>query len=106
MQIRKKHTFSNILQEVKTYFFYPVSVILRSIPIEFQTLKLPTVQNVFAPPSLSKNTHVYIREDKGNMQIWELCGSTDCSFAVLIQTWSREQQEQLKIPLGIFDKRF
>jgi hypothetical protein len=34
MQMRKNCTFSNILQKVKSYFFLPISINLRVIPIE------------------------------------------------------------------------
>ena len=43
MQMRKKCTFSNILQKVKSYFFAnTVSIFLRVIPIKFETLKPPS----------------------------------------------------------------
>jgi hypothetical protein len=38
----KNCTFSNILQKVKVIFL-PVSIILRVIPIKFETLKPPTI---------------------------------------------------------------
>jgi hypothetical protein len=41
----KNCTFSNILQKVKSYFF-PISIILRVIPIKFETLKSPTAHTV------------------------------------------------------------
>ncbi len=42
MQSEKNYTFSNILQKVKSYFFQ-ISIILRLIPIKFETLKPPNV---------------------------------------------------------------
>jgi hypothetical protein len=47
----KNCTFSNILQKVKSYFL-PISIILRVIPIKFETLKPPTVKplkNFYVP---------------------------------------------------------
>ncbi len=38
----KNCTFSNILQKVKSHFL-PISIILRVIPIKFETLKPPSV---------------------------------------------------------------
>jgi hypothetical protein len=42
MQMRKNYTFSNILQKEKSYFFH-ISIILRLIPIKFETLKPPNM---------------------------------------------------------------
>ena len=39
----KNCTFSIILQKVKSYFL-PISIILRLIPIKFETLKPPSIQ--------------------------------------------------------------
>ncbi len=83
----KNSTFSTILQKVKSYFL-PISIILRVIPIKFETLKPPRAHPL-AREEVGESQFQRGDIHCGTLQIYVLCDFDEGILLKMPVRWSR-----------------